>query len=143
MALLDGFKVIPLQEKVEDTYLTITNNSLKFNRASARTLGLPGRILLLTNDKRIQIAITPAKPDDEDGVDFSFEEGSREKSICVKEPMIIKNIKKLIGTEEKGRNLEFKIKGVAYPEEKVIIFDMGEAVATPVKTRGRRSTKNQ
>lgn len=33
MSVLDGFKIIELKEKIEDTYLTITAKSLKMNRA--------------------------------------------------------------------------------------------------------------
>ena len=42
MALLDGFKIIPLKEKVDDTYLTISEKSLKLNMATAKILGMPG-----------------------------------------------------------------------------------------------------
>ena len=90
MALLDGFKVIPLKEKVDDTYLTISERSLKLNRATAVILGMPDQVQFLLNEKRMQIAITPAKQGDEDAVDFSVEEGKREKPIYVKEPGILK-----------------------------------------------------
>ncbi len=89
MALLDGFKVIPLKEKVEDSFLTITSKSLKFNRATARVLGSPEKVVILSNYKKIQIAVTPANKDDVDGIDFIYEEGGREKPIYVKEPSIL------------------------------------------------------
>ena len=75
MALLDGFKVIPLKEKIDDTFLTISERSLKLNRATAEILGMPEQVQFLINEKRMQIAITPAKPGDEDAVDFTVEEG--------------------------------------------------------------------
>ena len=138
MALLDGFKVIPLTEKIEDSYLTISARSLKFNRASARILGQPKVIHLLTNEKRMQIAIAPAKEGDEDGVDFTFEESGREKPIYVKEAMILKEIKRLAVLERDGVNLSLTIKGTAYPDERVIIYDLNEAEETVMKPRGRK-----
>ena len=76
MALLDGFNVIPLKDKIGDLYLTITAKSLKFNRANARALDLPENIKILLNEKNNQLAIIPARADDENGIPFSFEEGS-------------------------------------------------------------------
>ena len=45
-----------------------------FNRGTARNLGQPYKVRFLINEKLQQLAIVPAKPEDEDGVDFSFEE---------------------------------------------------------------------
>jgi hypothetical protein len=138
MALLDGFKVIPLKEKIEDSYLTITARSLKFNRSTAKVLGLPKAVHLLINEKRMQIAIAPTKEDDEDGVDFTFEEEGKEKPIYVKEQMILKEIKRLAVLERDGMNLSLTIKGTVYPDEKVIIYDLNEAEETVMKPRGRK-----
>ena len=138
MALLDGFKVIPLKEKVDDTYLTISERSLKLNQATAVILGNPEQVLFLLNEKRMQIAITPAKPGDEEAVDFSVDEGKRDKSIYVKEPGILKAVQKLAVLERDGMKLTQTIKGLAYPEEQVIIYDLGESVETIVKPRGRK-----
>ena len=95
MPLLDGFKVIPLKEKLEDSILTITSKSLKLNRATSRLLDEPILVQFLINENRMQIAITPAKTGDENGVDFTFPPEGREKPIVVKEPAILKVIGKL------------------------------------------------
>jgi len=36
MALLDGFKLIELKEKIEESTLTISAKALRFNRGTAR-----------------------------------------------------------------------------------------------------------
>ena len=138
MALLDGFKVIPLKEKIDDTYLTISAKSLKLNSATAKILGTPGQVLFLLNEKRMQVAITPAKAGDDDAVEFAVTEGGREKPIYVKEPAILKAIQKMAVLERDGVKLTQTIKGLAYPDEKVIIYDLGESVEAVVKPRGRR-----
>ena len=143
MGLLDGFKLIELTDKIEDCYLTITSISLKFNRACARTLGLPSKIHLLINDRRLQIAIAPTNKDDEDGVDFTYDEKSRDYPILVKEPKILKAVHGLTVLERDGVNLSITVKGVAYPDEKVIIFDLGEAVESVVKPRKRREKSSK
>ena len=68
MALLDGFEVISLKEKIEDVYLTITAKSLKFSRSNARALELPEHIRILFHEENRQIAIIPARETDENSV---------------------------------------------------------------------------
>lgn len=143
MALLDGFKVIELKEKIEDSFLTITAKSLKLNRATARVLGLPQKVHFLLNEKRMQIALEPTGASDEDGIDFTFEAEGRDNPIYVKEPAVLKAIQKMAVLEKNGTNLALTIKGVVYPEEKVIIYDLGEAVETVVKPRGKRPKAEQ
>ena len=127
-----------MKEKVDDTYLTISERSLKLNKATAQILGMPEHVQFLINEKRMQIAITPAKPGDEDAVDFTVEEGKREKPIYVKEPGILKTIQKLAVLEKDGVKLTQTIKGLSYPDDKVIIYDLLESVGTVVKPRGRK-----
>ena len=138
MTLLDGFKVIPLKERFEDSYLTISEKSLKLNRATAKILGDPQMVVFLLNEKKMQIALTPAKPDDEDAVLFVFELAGSEKPIYVKEPAILKAIHKVTVLQKNGVKVTQTIKGVAYPEEKVIIYALSESVEEIVKPRGRR-----
>ena len=138
MALLDGFKVIPLKEKIDDTYLTISEKSLKLNRATAVALGMPGYVKFMLNEKRMQIAITPTKAEDEDAVSLTVEEGKREKPIYVREPAVLKSIKRLAVLEQDGKKYTQTVKGLVYPDEKVIIYDLTESVITEVKPRGRK-----
>lgn len=138
MALLDGFKVIPLKEKFDDPYLTISEKSLKLNNVTAKILGSPTMVLFHLNEKKMQIALTPAKADDEDAVLFMSESGGREKPIYVKEPAILKAIQKMTVLQKDGVKVTQTIKGVAYPDEKVIIYALSESVEEIVKPRGRR-----
>lgn len=138
MPLLDGFKVIPLKEKYDDSYLTISEKSLKLNRATAQVLGSPKQVVFLLNEKKMQIALMPAKSEDEDAVDFSFDETGREKPIYVKEPAILKAIQKITNLERNGVKLTLTIKGMFYPDEKVFLYALSEASEEIVKPRGRR-----
>ena len=138
MALLDGFKVIPLKEPVEETYLTISEKSLKLNYATARILGMPKHVRFLHNEKRMQIAIAPTEATDEDAVAISVEASGREKPIYIKEPAILKAVQKMAVLERDGIKLTQTIKGLPYPDEKAIIYDLGESVEAVVKPRGRR-----
>ena len=56
----------------------------------------------------------------------------------MKEPAILKAIHKLTVLEKEGVKVTQTIKGVAYPEEKVIIYALSESVEEIVKPRGRR-----
>jgi len=138
MALLDGFKVIPLKERFEDSYLTISEKSIKLNNATAKILGSPQMVLFLLNEKKMQIALTPATSENEDAVLFISETTGKEKPIYVKDPAILKAIHKLTVLQKDGVKVTQTIKGVAYPEEKVIIYALSESVEEVVKPRGRR-----
>ena len=138
MALLDGFKVIPLKEPVEETYLTISEKSLKLNYATARILGMPKHVRFLLNEKRMQIAIAPTEATDEDAVAICVEASGREKPIYIKEPAILKAVQKMAVLERDGIKLTQTIKGLPYPDEKAIFYDLGESVEAVVKPRGRR-----
>ncbi len=71
-------------------------------------------------------------------MDFTFSPEGREKPILVKEPAILKKIAGLTTLEKSGTNLMLTIKGVVYPDEKVIIYDLGEAEESIIKPRGRK-----
>ncbi len=138
MALLDGFKVISLKERFEDSYLTISEKSIKLNNATAKILGSPQMVLFLLNEKKMQIALTPATSENEDAVLFISETTGKEKPIYVKDPAILKAIHKLTVLQKDGVKVTQTIKGVAYPEEKVIIYALSDSVEEIVKPRGRR-----
>ena len=141
MALLDGFKLIELKEKVEESTLTITGKALRFNRGTARDLGRPEKVRFFVNEKLLQLAVVPTQTGDEDGVDFSYDEDSREKPISVKEPAVLAALKKLTILEKEGQAIQLVLKGNVYLEERTVIFDLTEAETVVVKPRGRRTGK--
>ena len=143
MGLLDGFKLVELTDKIEECYLTITSKTLKFNRACARTLGLPEKMHLFIHDKKLQIAIAPADKEDEDGIAFTYDEDGRDRPILVKESRVLAAVNEIAVLEKEGMKLSLLIHGVVYPEDKVIIFDLGEAVESEVKPRGRRKSRKE
>ena len=83
----------------------------------------------------------PTSADDEDGVDFSYDEDSREKPISVKEPAVLAALKKLTILEKEGQAIQLVLKGNVYLEERTVIFDLTEAETVVVKPRGRRTGK--
>lgn len=138
MALLDGFRLIELKEKEEKSTLTISAKALKFNRGTARDLGRPMKVRFLINEKLLQIAVVPAQDDDEDGVDFSYDEDSREMPITVKEKAVLNAVKELAVLEKDGQSIRLVLNGKVYLEERTIIYDLTEAQTVLIKPRGRR-----
>ena len=141
MALLDGFEVISLKEKIEDVYLTITAKSLKFSCSNARALELPEHIRILFHEENRQIAIIPARETDENSIRFTFAESKREQPIQVKEPAVLKAVSKMAALERDGQNLSLKIKGTIYPKDRAIVYDLKDAAETILKPRGRAARK--
>jgi len=103
-----------------------------------RDLGRPGKVRFLVNEKLLQLAVIPAQDDDEDGVDFSYDENSREVPISVKEPAVLNTVKKLAVLEKDGQAVRLVLKGNVYLEERAVIYDLTEAETVAVKPRGRR-----
>ena len=141
MSLLDGFKLIELKEKIEESTLTVSAKSLRFNRGTARDLGRPAMVRFLVNEKLLQLAVVPKHEGDEDGVAFSYDEDSREVPITVKEAAVLNVVKKLAVLEKEGQAVQLVMKGMVYLEERTIIYDFTEAEVVVVKPRGRRSSK--
>ena len=143
MGLLDGFKVIELKEKVEESILTVSAKALKFNRGTARDLGCPAKVRLMVNEKLLQLAVVSTQDNDEDGVEFSFDENSREMPITVKEPAVMNALKRIAVLEKEGHAIQLTIKGTVYLEERIIIYDFTEAETAVVKPRGRRTGRKK
>ena len=141
MALLDGFKLIELKEKIEESTLTISAKALRFNRGTARDLGRPEKVRFLVNEKLLQLAVIPAQDNDEDGVDFSYDENSREAPISVKELAVLNAVKKLAVLEKDGQAVQLVLKGNVYLEERTVIYDLTEAETVAIKPRGRRRAR--
>ena len=139
MDLLNEFKVVALKEKVEKCFITVSNRNVKFNRATARMLDLPEKVKFLTNGK--QIAIIPTDAEDEDGIDFTFEDSEREKAIIIKEPHLMNKIREMVELEQDGANLTLKAQGTVYLDEKTVIFDLENATETVSKPRGRKKAE--
>ena len=61
-----------------------------------------------------------------------------QKPIYVKEHAILKAVQKMTNLERNGIKLTLTIKGMFYPDEKVILYALSEAIEEAVKPRGRR-----
>ena len=64
MEILKGFEVINLKQPKGESVMTVTSNSLKFNKATAVELNYAPYIKVLLNAKTKQIAILPCSEKD-------------------------------------------------------------------------------
>ena len=64
MEILKGFEVINLKQPKGESVMTVTSNSLKFNKATAVELNYAPYIKVLLNAKTKQIAIQPCSEKD-------------------------------------------------------------------------------
>ena len=64
MEILKGFEVINLKQPKGESVMTVTSNSLKFNKATAVELNYAPYIRVLLNAKTRQIAIQPCSEKD-------------------------------------------------------------------------------
>ena len=107
MEILKGFKVINLKQPKGESVMTVTSNSLKFNKATAVELNYAPYIKVLLNAKTRQIAIQPCSEKDPNA--------------------------------DNGGKLSYTLNGTLYPDEQVVIYDIGDVKPeTEKKRRGRR-----
>lgn len=135
MSVLDGFEVMGLTPGKGKSVLTVTRANVKFNKATAAELNYPPFVKLLINVKTNQVAIQPCTEKDPAAVKFSEEEGKQTYAIVVKLPALLVEFRRLLDFQD---DVYYTIKGVYYPEENVIIYDLNEAEREEKKKRNRK-----
>lgn len=120
--------------------MTVTSNSLKFNKATAVELNYAPYIKVLLNAKTRQIAIQPCSEKDPNAIKFSNEESKQTYAISIKVPAIQVEFRRMLPFEDdNGGKLSYTLNGTLYPDEQVVIYDIGDVKPeTEKKRRGRR-----
>lgn len=140
MEILKGFEVINLKQPKGESVMTVTSNSLKFNKATAVELNYAPYIRVLLNAKTRQIAIQPCSEKDPNAIKFSNEESKQTYAISIKVPAIQVEFRRMLPFEDdNGGKLSYTLNGTLYPDEQVVIYDIGDVKSeTEKKRRGRR-----
>lgn len=140
MEILKGFEVINLKQPKGESVMTVTSNSLKFNKATAVELNYAPYIRVLLNAKTRQIAIQPCSEKDPNAIKFSNEESKQTYAISIKVPAIQVEFRRMLPFEDdNGGKLSYTLNGTLYPDEQVVIYDIGDVKPeTEKKRRGRR-----
>ena len=140
MEILKGFEVINLKQPKGESVMTVTSNSLKFNKATAVELNYAPYIKVLLNAKTRQIAIQPCSEKDPNAIKFSNEESKQTYAISIKVPAIQVEFRRMLPFEDdNGGKLSYTLNGTLYPNEQVVIYDIGDVKPeTEKKRRGRR-----
>lgn len=76
-------------------------------------------------------------------MNFSCKEGTREVPIIVKDPAIMRAVKRIAVLEKGGMQVRLTVRGLVYLEEKTIIYDLTEATEEIVKPRQQRTRKTE
>ena len=140
MEILKGFEGINLKQPKGESVMTVTSNSLKFNKATAVELNYAPYIRVLLNAKTRQIAIQPCSEKDPNAIKFSNEESKQTYAISIKVPAIQVEFRRMLPFEDdNGGKLSYTLNGTLYPDEQVVIYDIGDVKPeTEKKRRGRR-----
>ncbi|KFI49643.1 hypothetical protein [Bifidobacterium biavatii] len=139
-SLLQGFEEVKLVKPLGKTVMTVTDNAVRFNKATAEALGFPALVKVLINDRTKQIAVTPATAKSDNAVKFSKAEGKQASSISIKDATIVAAIAPYFTLEEapEGEIAYSSITGTPYQSDKVVIFDIADATPGTMKRRGRK-----
>ena len=123
-----------MEESRGDSVMTLTQTNLKFNKATAVELGFPAYIRMLVNASSRLVAIEPCKETTKNAVPFSKDKTKQTYAIVVKMPALLTAARKLADVDEGSGSISFK--GVLYPKEKIIIYDLSKG--EPTKKRNRK-----
>ena len=91
-------------------------------------------------EKTRQIAIQPCSEKDPNAIKFSNEESKQTYAISIKVPAIQVEFRRMLPFEDdNGGKLSYTLNGTLYPDEQVVIYDIGDVKPeTEKKRRGRR-----
>ena len=139
-SLLQGFEEVRLVKPVGKTVMTVTTNAVRFNKATAAALGFPAYVKVLVNEHTKQIAVTPTTAKADNGIKFSKGEDKQTASISVKDATIVEAVSRFfeIGDAPEGEVAYQSVTGEAHQLDKVVIFNIADAVAGTMKRRGRK-----
>ena len=144
MEILKGFEVINLKQPKGESVMTVTSNSLKFNKATAVELNYATYIKVLLNAKTRQIAIQPCSEKDPNAIKFSNEESKQTYAISIKVPAIQVEFRRMLPFEDdNGGKLSYTLNGTLYPDEQVVIYDIGDVKPEAEKKRRGRRKKSE
>ncbi len=141
MKLPSGFSMINLSGEAEDSYVKITLTSLSFNRAAARILGDPDRIVVgfknTDDDKELIIGVGE---DEKVGIDFTYDGGNkRNQPICVKDKRLLKVVKEMGILVKDGKEISLKVTGRFDSDMDGIIYNLLEGEVKEIKPRKHKA----
>lgn len=142
-SLLRGFNEVSLTVPPTKVTMTVTDSAIRFNKGVAAVLDYAPYAKVLINPKTKQIAISPAEKDEDSAVKFSRPAEKQTLSVTVKDPVIHAALLEYLPLPEapEGEVSFQSIEGAAYPDDKVVIFDVADAVAGTAKRRGRKKAE--
>lgn len=140
MSVLQGFEEIKTVAPIGKVVVTITESVIRFNKATAAALGYPAYVKMLVNEKTRQIAVQACTGRDGNAIKFSKPEGKQTTSVSVKEPTVLAAVQEFFTFPQAGETeIAFQsITGTVYCDEKVVVFNAGNATAGTMKKRGRK-----
>ena len=140
MASLQGFHEISLAAPVSKAVMTITDSTIRFNKAAAAELGYPSHVRVLVNESAKQVAIQACGAGEENAVKFSKPAEKQTGSINIKAPAVLVTVCSFFELHNPSEDeIDYRsIPGVGQPDDKAIIFTVADAKAGTMKKRGRK-----
>ncbi|KFI69591.1 hypothetical protein [Bifidobacterium magnum] len=139
MAILQGFDPVSPSIPTGKSILTITQNSLHFNKNTVLELGSPAYVKFLINSRTKQFALQPCSANDPSALPFCKPD-SRRVSVTMKSPLLLDAVLKYF-TFPKAADDEVAyaaLHGEELREDGIVIFDVDKAELGVMKKRGRK-----
>lgn len=140
MPMLQGFNEVTLSKPLGKTSMTVTNTTVRFNKATAAALGYPAYVKVLVNEQTKQVALAVCTGRETNALKFSKPEGKQIASVTVKDDAVLAAVQQFfeIGSAPEGEIAYQAVEGVVSAGGRAIVFDAAAATAGTMKQRGRR-----
>lgn len=133
-SVLAGFEELNISSPKSDSRLTVTDSTLKFNKATAAELGYPAYIRVLLNTSVKKMAIQSCTEKATNAIAFSHEKEKQSYAIVLKVPTLQVWLRKMLPEMEIKTGVTFK--GELFTDESVIIYNLADGL--PIKRRKRK-----
>ena len=149
-SVLEGFKVINVNETSSKSQLTLFQDSMRFNKATAAELNFPGYIRLLINESNsgFKLAVEVCNGHCKEAIKFSELKEKQNYAINIKHPATMVMVRRFLDfSHEQDERVQYKVNGEIFVEENVIIYDLSEArkeiAKSKKKTMNKKITKTE
>ena len=143
-SVLEGFKVINVNETSSKSQLTLFQDSMRFNKATAAELNFPAFVRLLINefDGGFKLAVEVCNGHCKEAIRFSELKEKQNYAINIKHPATMVMVRRFLDfSHEEDERVQFKVNGTYFLEENVIIYDLSEARKEIAKSKKKTTNK--
>ncbi|WP_026645665.1 hypothetical protein [Bifidobacterium sp. AGR2158] len=139
MSVLQGFEPVNPASAAGKAVLTVTPRYMRFNKNTVQELEAPNYVQILTNPHTKQIAIRECSEADPNAIEF-VKPSRKTASVTLNSPVVLNAVLRFFNFPPVADDeVAFaQLKGMPFPDDKTVIFDVRDCRQGVMKKRGRK-----